>query len=413
LSSDIRGEIEQPGYYFNSDDPQREKVQDLLMMTQGWRQFILNDTLNENSSELKFHHETGFRLEGNVKYISGLGNPVKAMVSLTYSNKKEMVNYQTATDESGHFAFEDFDFMDTTSIIVQSKRFSNKTDKTEDDKYPNANLFIVMDSLSGPKVSGIKNIRPSNEIFNDDYPKSNFTPEEIDSIFSAQKGNILIQSVTVTANKIDRIREKRMRNFYLQPSNSLEIEGNKDLIAYPNVLTAMQGRIAGVEINGEDVTIRGRGPPLFLLDGIPVSESAILALSMSEVHFIDLLKGSMTVIYGAAGANGVIAVYTLTASDRLNNKDKRQGKGTVRFVHPGYSQVRKFYEPKYTTGKPVVDKPDKRSTLYWNPNVKLEKKGNKIVSFYTADVPFAYKVILEGISSAGEIIKSETFFNVK
>ena len=39
LNSELKGTIEQPGYYFNSDDSERKGNLDLLMMTQGWRQF--------------------------------------------------------------------------------------------------------------------------------------------------------------------------------------------------------------------------------------------------------------------------------------------------------------------------------------------------------------------------------------
>lgn len=39
LSSEIRGFIQSPEYYFESQDPHRLKALDLLMMIQGWRRY--------------------------------------------------------------------------------------------------------------------------------------------------------------------------------------------------------------------------------------------------------------------------------------------------------------------------------------------------------------------------------------
>lgn len=89
-----------------------------------------------------------------------------------------------------------------------------------------------------------------------------------------------------------------------------------------NVAQAMQGKLPGVSIISQDgrpdadVSIRVRGggsvsqsnQPLILIDGVPGALSDIPA---DQVKSIDVLKdASSTAIYGARGANGVIAVTT-------------------------------------------------------------------------------------------------------
>jgi len=186
-----------------------------------------------------------------------------------------------------------------------------------------------------------------------------------------------------------------------------------------NVLDALQGSIAGVSITDSGgVEIRGNnslhgGGPLFLLNGIPTTEDAILSIPVDQIDFVDVLKGGKTVIFGSAGSHGVIAVYTLSASDNLGNVDKYQDKCILNFTHPGYSIARKFYEPVYPSGKSEQKKRDNRTTLYWNPELKLTGEGKTKISFYTADLPSTYKVDLEGITTEGIPLKSELFFDVK
>lgn len=91
-----------------------------------------------------------------------------------------------------------------------------------------------------------------------------------------------------------------------------------------NVTEALQGRVAGVDLQQNDsrpgatLQIRIRGTrsltasndPLIVLDGIPFSGS-IGDISQDDIKSIDILKdASATAIYGSRGANGVILVTT-------------------------------------------------------------------------------------------------------
>nr|WP_315153126.1 TonB-dependent receptor [uncultured Flavobacterium sp.] len=111
-----------------------------------------------------------------------------------------------------------------------------------------------------------------------------------------------------------------------------------------NAVQAMQGKAAGVDISSNErpgsvgkVTIRGArsisasNSPLYVVDGVPINNSAPLAgslgksvsdvsdsnaggidfLNPSDIESIDVLKdASATAIYGSRGANGVIIVTT-------------------------------------------------------------------------------------------------------
>lgn len=89
---------------------------------------------------------------------------------------------------------------------------------------------------------------------------------------------------------------------------------------------ALQGKIAGVQVTtvdgqpGADINIRVRGAtsvtqsndPLFIVDGF--QQSNINDIPPTDIASIDVLKdASLTAIYGAKGANGVVIVTTKSA----------------------------------------------------------------------------------------------------
>ncbi len=103
-----------------------------------------------------------------------------------------------------------------------------------------------------------------------------------------------------------------------------------------NVLQAMQGKAAGVDINanikpGElpQITIRGNrsitasNTPLYVVDGIPFDAGTMADLNPNDIASVEVLKdASATAIYGSRGANGVVLITT---------KKGEKGKVTVSY----------------------------------------------------------------------------------
>ena len=157
------------------------------------------------------------------------------------------------------------------------------------------------------------------------------------------QGAETLGEVVVTALGIKR--EKRALGYSVG-----EVSG-KDIVNVPqeNVLNALSGRVAGVQINqtsgvGSSVSIIIRGAtslsndnqPLFVVDGVPIANSlnnlrsmgdrnnvdygnAISDLNPDDVESISVLKGpSAAALYGSRAGNGVILITT---------KSGKKGKG--------------------------------------------------------------------------------------
>ncbi|MBY0486111.1 MAG: SusC/RagA family TonB-linked outer membrane protein [Flavobacteriaceae bacterium] len=145
-----------------------------------------------------------------------------------------------------------------------------------------------------------------------------------------------LKEVTVNAGYYN-VKEKE-RTGSISKITSKDIEKNP----VPNVLAAMQGRMAGVDITqttgmpggGYDIRIRGLNSlrttgnaPLFIVDGVPFASDAIgnsqtstnlptttsplNTLTPSDIESIEVLKDAdATAIYGSRGANGVVLITT-------------------------------------------------------------------------------------------------------
>jgi len=88
---------------------------------------------------------------------------------------------------------------------------------------------------------------------------------------------------------------------------------------YTNIYDMMRGRVPGVSVSGNKITVRGVNSvnmgtdPLFIVDGVTVS--SIDNISPQMVKSISVLKGPEASIYGTRGACGVILI-TLVGSNR-------------------------------------------------------------------------------------------------
>ena len=112
--------------------------------------------------------------------------------------------------------------------------------------------------------------------------------------------------------------------------------------------------------------------------------------------------------YGSEARNGAIVVR-LKEGYTLNNIFDTPTLATVTVTPLGYKKPEAFYAPKYETSAAKADnKPDLRTTVYWDPCVKPDRNGKISLTFYTADKATVYDVILEGITDNGSICRATT-----
>ena len=148
-------------------------------------------------------------------------------------------------------------------------------------------------------------------------------------------------------------------------------------------------------------------PALTLIDGIPVKDPEFIwDFDVFEVEQIDLV--TKMYLLGDYPFYGIANFITY--------KHNFGGQGLPNYVirknHQGLQQAREFYSPDYSTDENLPDAiPDFRSTLYWDPLIKMDQ-AQKEISFWTSDDAGTYKIEIHGLSGSGTPIYMESYFTV-
>lgn len=141
---------------------------------------------------------------------------------------------------------------------------------------------------------------------------------------------VLPSSNKIFTDSLNEPKMKKMNNIntdYLNAhkknlsKNVSEINQNKIKNAdhYVTIYDMIRGEVAGVNVNGSTITIRGASSlvlsnePLLIVNGMPVR--SLDHIFPSQVKSIKVLKGPAAAVYGARGANGVIVIGLRTDVD--------------------------------------------------------------------------------------------------
>ncbi|MDN5201288.1 TonB-dependent receptor plug domain-containing protein [Fulvivirgaceae bacterium BMA10] len=425
LSSDLKGEIKNPGYYFSEEDDERKRnwALDYLMLTQGWRHFSWEKLLTNQLPPLRHHLERGFNISGTVVSAKNDQTPISngsvTMVMMDGSWTFNEVN----TDANGRFLFTGYDIIDSTEIILSAgeKRIRKRKNEKKDSIKMDNRVYIEVDEFNIPYITqSKKTLTPI--LAGTNYRKESNKIKSIDSAYNFDPQIIILDEVEIKGKK-DPTKDPfySPSAIYRYPDHRVVLDSVPGLSSAPDIISALVGRIPGLEAFGtppQSIQLRGANSvrsngnlPLFLINNIPVGLEAVNSLSPMDVSHVDVLKGARAAIFGSRGGNGVIAIYTKKTTGE-DNKIVGDKLGILKFVHKGYYKARKFYTPKYDVKKPEHVKPDYRTTLYWNPNAIIDKSGKAEMTFYTSDSNTTFKIEVEGVTNNGLPIRSEKYFRV-
>jgi hypothetical protein len=405
LTSDLRGHVQNPGYYFENGDVVRKEALSYLLMTQGWRRFGWQQLAQGEFPELKHSPETDLAIRGTLQ--TDKGRPVKGGEALLYLKGQHLAFITTETDKEGRFAFEGFDFTGPVDMVVQGtdargRRKHLQVQVDEDSYLPK--LPAIPAPQSGELVASA-----SSELITAGKVEM-AAADEMNSELTLR--GILLKDVEIQG------QADMVQPFKLHRRADVVLDA-KELPVAPsgNVIESLQGRVAGLQIyragrNDFRARIRGsQNPPLYLLDGMPVDESITSQLNQFDISRIEILKSPAAAgLYGGRAGGGVIALYTRQGGEAM--QEVQPGKYIIIHRADGYSKVREFYSPQYDGKTPASREPDLRTTLYWNPSVQTNAQGKATVTFYAADRNTTYRAIMEGISDAGKPGRGVTTFDV-
>ena len=430
LSSDLKGLIEHPSWYFDSDDLIRDEALDLLCLVQGWERYDWDIMTGQKRFSERHRMEESLTLNGWILNSSGKKKlrDVEVNASLMPDDKSLTEIYSYKTDTMGYFGFDiGVEFYDKVKFAISAT--------TSRERLLGTNARIQIDRPSTPSV---RPYSPGELIFTgtkgSGVKRKDWKDEEENkypTVINIETGYLLPD--------VD-IDEERMYIDYFtftayDVASDVEIELDKgdyttDLYGYlidKGYEIFFNDSSAGQieSINGFEPFFYIHNDRKYLHSGIFEQPASIDTKDIKSIIIFDRPMYMMNILtqcplyedYLSESVQSVIGedlqrrllLVDIELNDELSTRQELFDISKRVTTVDGYTRPSEFYSPEYPQG-PVFGDIDYRRTLYWNPNVITDKNGKAKVEFYNNSITKHFSVEAAGITSAGAPYILETGF---
>lgn len=382
LTSDLKGYVEDPAFYFLNQDARTLRSIDYLMMTHGWRRHKMENVLRTPSLNFTNYIEKGQTISGRI--MGFFGANVKKGPICVLAPKYNIIA-TTETDEKGQFIV-NTSFRDSTTFLVQART-----------KKGFAGVDILMDPPQYPVATHKAPYFNGATTFMEDYLMNTRDQYYMEGGMRVYN----LKEVTVTAKR----ERPSSKSIYTGGINTYTVEEDR-LQGYGQTAFDAASRLPSVTItNGSEIHIRNNSEPaIIVIDDIVYEDASDILkdIQVSDMSSISLLRGADAVILGPR-ASGDAVVITLKDP---RNLPARPAQGIITYTPLGYSESVEFYHPTYDTPeKKNAQRSDFRSTVYWNPELRLDAEGKATIEYYTPDSTAPEDIIIEGVDKNGKVCR--------
>lgn len=439
LKSEIKGNIEHAYRYSDTTNLNRAKQMDLLLMTQGWRDFIWR-RLADTAIRISYAAENGITVSGKIrdevlnKMLPGLN------VSLFANGAKGNKIFSAVTDSSGRF--------NIGGIMLYGKQYVKLGSVNSLGKEKGS---FMLDTLLPLPISPIIARHYAQPQTGADSAAITAIEKRAEKIKSANIGGITkLKEVTIKTRQKTQVHNGSILTawgpdqvFTIKPQD----EQYKTLEWYllQNAKGAMQGmtyQYTGVVFSGIDtaqhvlasmqgpsITYVGKNtaiPPNIFINGrelymdertqAEAYRTAYFNMPINKIKSI-VLKHMVGTLHGlsAAGTAMPVAAEMITVDRYLlyltmDENAMIDNPGALTPEITGYYEARNFYKPLPGAKTSLADY---RSTIHWEPNIKTDATGKATVSFYNAAPQANIRIMVEGITTGGTPVSTIANYEVK
>jgi hypothetical protein len=410
LTSDLKGYIEKPNYYFAKQGDEIDRALDNLMLTQGYRRFTWSKLPALNAAKPVYAAEgLGGKISG---IVYNLGKKILPGATVDMISVRAGIAKSATTDASGRFSFDNIPLLkDSIKFAIQAKNGKSDKVKIAIDTLPkvrigiNPNFADVSTNISATLKAYLQNLKKQDDFY-----------EKTGQLDKVQR----LREVRIKAKRAKAESNITPQGMFQVPEVSADkviqfSESEADMCL--NLSMCMQARLPGVRvesIQGYTTMTDLRGSPLVLiLDGRKITDpdevSEILEGSVPPTDVAKiLLVRTNEAIKNTLGGDGSGYILIIT---KLGTARKLYIPNIANVTPKGFNTVREFYVPKYTAAN--ATQADLRTTIYWDPRIKTDVNGKTAFSYFNADGPGTYKVVVEGINAAGELGRQIYRYTVK
>jgi len=413
LADDLKGELENPAWYFTKGDSlAKAAALDVLLLTQGWVNYKWTDVFNPKQKPLTYKAEPEFVIKGRA--VNAFNKPIEKSKVILLSTKPLIVA-DTITNAAGEFIFTGITPPDTVAFNIQAR---NKRGRE-------FNIGIEMDDFVAP-------VWPANSqrliplYVNIDTSKLNAMRTK--QLYNQEEAKVTgrqLQEVQIKAKKI------------IKDSKSLVDPGEADFALNTDDIRA-KGKLTLEDLFKKSIpgfVVRERGPYtsytidnkglVLIIDGIKSSVFMGPGFGLKEImQYMDaddakgievMTSGKNEIPYTDRYLSPMAKFWEYAFVELTTYSGQGFTKkipGTYIYRPPAFAQKKEFYSPRYTVQKSDAGL-DTRPTLFWAPNIITDYNGQASVCFYTADKTATYNVNVQGADMDGFVGAAQSKISVK
>ena len=392
LSADLKGFIEDAGYYFRDSSAVAQQAADNLMLTQGWRRFRWEDVAAGRPPATPFAPEVnGYLLQGRISQGAG-GAPVAGVPAYLSLPGPAFWFGSTVSHPDGLVQFELPDVYGLRKLVFQTNPVRDSTYHVE--------LLSSFTVGGGPPAPGLPPL-----------------PSRLAAALTER--HVQVQAQRAFAAPAPR---------YLPvPTDAVAFYGRADeryrlddYTRFPSLEDVMREYVPGVLVrkrkDGFHFMVIDRPHhlnlqenPLTLLDGLPLFNlNQLMAFDPLKIKTLDVIASRY--FMGQQVYDGLVSYRTYKGDlggYPLNPHALIEEYETLQVP-------REFYAPRYDTEAQQRSRlPDLRNLLYWNPTVNLQANQPQTLQFSTSDQAGRYLVVTQGLTPDGHLGSTSFSFDVK
>ena len=419
LTSDLKGYIHQPGYYFTESSLRKQKELDILLMVHGWRKYDMTQQIGISPFTPLQLPESQLVLYGQVKSTI-LKNKLKDIaLSVMVKRDAEIITGQTVTDENGHFSIPLEDFEGSMEAVIQTRKVGKERNK-------DASILIDRHFSPATRAYGYKELHPEwGNIAHWQQEAEKFDSLYMDSIRRVD-GLYLLDEVEIkskrrrqSTNMATKINEQSIDAYYdiRQAVDQLRDNG-KVVTTIPEVMEKLNPLFYWDRSN-DNCTYRQK-PICYIMDNKILSSTEV-NMMLTEIDGL----ASIIISKGTGGVDDEIIQNTKMSNSNdvdvseldkysifyliplpkhdVLNKHETAALGTRQTVMQGYTPALEYYSPAYIDKELYIDKADKRRTLYWNPTVQTDENGKAVIECYNNQYSTPLIIQAETLSYDGKL----------
>ncbi|MFC2090594.1 hypothetical protein ACFLT1_07420 [Bacteroidota bacterium] len=391
LSSEIKGYIEKPGYYFQDISPVKKNHLDLLLLTQGWRRY--SPSLSEKKGLIDGGNFPSVReiIRGQLITDKWARRQVPLKGIITIYNAGGVGKMET--DDDGKFEFmHNYEKNISPNLSLFGSDLSGKTNveiRIEEDHYK--------DTVSWYLQTNAENI----------YNQISIMPSlisEVESRFTAGINNRWIEEVVIYA-------KRNQKEYRVDANLSTATSASKNAIENATDLYSIlinMGLPVWLDGTGIDQIIvwqgHEKGIVHWFLDDLPKEYIDIRYLLPEEIDDLIILRFPDTQIWlssneGTIGeVSGVVGLVYSKPLAELNMLVSIKNAVMLK----RFEDAREFYQPKYDSEMLLHSNVmDLRKTIHWENDLRFNADGRAESEYYNGDRYGKMQCILQGITDEG------------